>query len=86
MKDENRENKVTEPVAPEEQISQLPEESPELLEELEDTTEFNLEAILEEYSGQQGEPPAEESPEEPGACGACGGGSGIRRRRDTGAR
>lgn len=65
MKDENRENKVTEPVAPEEQSSQLPEESPELLEELEDTTEFNLEAILEEYSGQQGEPPAEESPEEP---------------------
>ncbi|MDY4953059.1 MAG: hypothetical protein SO073_00265 [Candidatus Onthomonas sp.] len=56
MKDENKENKVTEPVV-------QPEETPELLEELEDTAEFDLEAILEEYVGQPVEEESEEEPE-----------------------
>ena len=62
MKDENKENKVTEPAVQPDESGQLPEETTELLEELEDTTEFDLEAILEEYVGQ---PEPEESAEEP---------------------
>lgn len=58
MKDENRENKRAEapeaPVAPETGTVPAPEEkAAEIVELSEDTAEFDLEAILEEYTGQQ---------------------------------